>query len=225
MGKDKLRRFKENETFENMFQPNYNDLENGFELKGKWNKDFFKNHNPIILELGCGKGEYTIGLGKKHIEKNFIGIDIKGARMWRGCKTSIESNMNNIAFIRSHIQVLNKFFSQEEVDEIWITFCDPQLKKPNKRLTSPRFLDIYSKILKPKGIIHLKTDSEELYEYTLNDVLRPNNHIIHYHSSDLYNTDNHYEVKEIQTYYEEIYLLENKPIKYIVFEINPLELK
>lgn len=222
MGKDKLRRFAENETFPNMFQAQYIDLEreNGFSLKGEWRRDFFKNNNPIVLELGCGKGEYTVGLGRKYKDKNFIGVDIKGARMWRGCKTSIEENLNNIAFLRTHVQIIDKYFSEGEVDEIWITFCDPQLKKPNKRLTSPRFLDIYSRILKPGGIIHLKTDSQELYHYTLEEVLIPNNYKIHYKTNDLYSTDDIHEVKEIKTYYENIYLKENKPITYLEFEIN-----
>lgn len=222
MGKDKLRRFAENETFPNMFQAQYIDLEreNGFSLKGEWRRDFFKNNNPIVLELGCGKGEYTVGLGRKYKDKNFIGVDIKGARMWRGCKTSIEENLNNIAFLRTHVQIIDKYFSEGEVDEIWITFCDPQLKKPNKRLTSPRFLDIYSRILKPGGIIHLKTDSQELYDYTLEEVLIPNNYKIHYNTNNLYSTDDMHEVKEIKTYYENIYLKENKPITYLEFEIN-----
>lgn len=222
MGKDKLRRFAENETFPNMFQAQYIDLEreNGFSLKGEWRRDFFKNDNPIVLELGCGKGEYTVGLGRKYKDKNFIGVDIKGARMWRGCKTSIEENLNNIAFLRTHVQIIDKYFSEGEVDEIWITFCDPQLKKPNKRLTSPRFLDIYSRILKPGGIIHLKTDSQELYQYTLEEVLIPNNYKIHYNTNDLYSTEDIHEVKEIKTYYENIYLKENKPITYLEFEIN-----
>ena len=222
MGKDKLRRFAENETFLNMFQAQYIDLEreNGFSLKGEWRRDFFKNDNPIVLELGCGKGEYTVGLGRKYKDKNFIGVDIKGARMWRGCKTSIEERLTNIAFLRTHVQIIDKYFSEGEVDEIWITFCDPQLKKPNKRLTSPRFLDIYSRILKPGGIIHLKTDSQELYDYTLEEVLIPNNYKIHYNTNDLYSTDDMHEVKEIKTYYENIYLKENKPITYLEFEIN-----
>ena len=222
MGKDKLRRFAENETFPNMFQAQYIDLEreNGFSLKGEWRRDFFKNNNPIVLELGCGKGEYTVGLGRKYKDKNFIGVDIKGARMWRGCKTSIEENLNNIAFLRTHVQIIDKYFCEGEVDEIWITFCDPQLKKPNKRLTNPRFLEIYSRILKPGGIIHLKTDSQELYDYTLEEVLIPNNYKIHYNTNDLYSTDDMHEVKEIKTYYENIYLKENKPITYLEFEIN-----
>lgn len=222
MGKDKLRRFADNETFPNMFQAQYIDLEreNGFSLKGEWRRDFFKNNNPIVLELGCGKGEYTVGLGRKYKDKNFIGVDIKGARMWRGCKTSIEERLTNIAFLRTHVQIIDKYFSEGEVDEIWITFCDPQLKKPNKRLTSPRFLDIYSRILKPGGIIHLKTDSQELYDYTLEEVLIPNNYKIHYNTNDLYSTDDMHEVKEIKTYYENIYLKENKPITYLEFEIN-----
>ncbi|MDR0972252.1 MAG: tRNA (guanosine(46)-N7)-methyltransferase TrmB [Bacteroidales bacterium] len=221
MGKDKLRRFAENLTFENMFQPSYSSLleNDGFDLKGFWAERFFHNNNPIVLELGCGKGEYTIGLARKYKEKNFIGIDIKGARLWRGCKTSNEENMNNVAFIRSYVQVIDKYFSSNEVDEIWITFCDPQKKKPNKRLTSPKFLEIYSKILKKGGIIHLKTDSDDLYDYTLNEVLIPQNKKVLSSCSDLYNTPSNEEVKEIQTFYEKMFLKDGKNINYIKFEL------
>lgn len=221
MGKDKLRRFAENETFPNMFQCKYEDLKatNGFDLKGSWAKNFFHNNNPLVLELGCGKGEYTIGLAKQYPNKNFIGIDIKGARMWRGCKTSVEENINNVAFVRTHIQVLDMYFAKNEVSEIWITFPDPQLKKPNKRLTSPRFLEVYSKFLINKGIIHLKTDSKELYDYTLNEVLLPLNKRVLFSSDNLYQTDLKDDVVKIKTFYEEIYLNQGKEITYIKFEL------
>lgn len=221
MGKDKLRRFAENETFPNMFQQQYEELQTsgGFPLKGKWKQEFFKNDNPLVLELGCGKGEYTVGLGKKYPNKNFIGMDIKGARMWRGCKTSIEDNMNNIAFVRSHVQLIDMYFAENEVDEIWITFPDPQLKKPNKRLTSARFLNRYKKVLKKNGIMHLKTDSFELYDYTINEVLIPNKNKVHFHSPDLYNSGFNDDVIGIKTHYEGIYLSQGKPITYIKFEL------
>ncbi|MDR1725120.1 MAG: tRNA (guanosine(46)-N7)-methyltransferase TrmB [Bacteroidales bacterium] len=220
MVKNKLQRFAENKFFNNMFQCTYNDLlTTGFDLKGKWRSEFFNNENPIVLELGCGKGEYTIGLGKKYPYKNFIGLDIKGARMWRGCKTSNEENMTNVAFIRTHIQLIEHFFAANEVDEIWITFPDPQLKKPNKRLTSPRFLALYSKILKPESIIHLKTDSNDLYDYTLNEVLLPQKYNVIFHTNDLYAEKDYLEVKEIQTFYEIMYLATGKPITYIEFKI------
>ncbi|MFA6201510.1 MAG: tRNA (guanosine(46)-N7)-methyltransferase TrmB [Bacteroidales bacterium] len=221
MGKDKLRRFAENETFPNMFQEQYEQIkeEGGFHLKGKWKEEFFKNNNPLVLELGCGKGEYTVGLAKKYPNKNFIGIDIKGARMWRGCKTSIDEGMSNVAFVRTHVQLIDMYFGENEVDEIWITFPDPQLKKPNKRLTCPRFLERYKRVLKKNGIMNLKTDSFELYDYTLNEVLLPNNNKIHFHASDLYNSGFDDDVIDIKTFYEGIYLQQGKPITYIKFEL------
>ncbi|MDR1006427.1 MAG: tRNA (guanosine(46)-N7)-methyltransferase TrmB [Bacteroidales bacterium] len=218
MAKNKLERFAENNTFPNLFQPQYGDLmQDMFPLKGHWREMFFKNNNSIVLELGCGKGEYSVGLAKKYPQKNFIGIDIKGARMWRGLKTAQEGNLTNIAFIRTHIQLIEFCFAANEVDEIWITFPDPQLKKPNKRLTSLRFLIRYGKILKPNGIIHLKTDSYELYDYTLNEVLLPNHKKVLFNTDNLYAYDQMMEAKEIKTFYESIYLAKGKPITYIEF--------
>lgn len=221
MSKGKLERFAENERFDNMFQSTYKDLEKegDFPLKGKWAKEFFKNDNPIVLELGCGKGEYTIGLGEKYIDKNFIGVDIKGARMWRGCKTSNINGMKNIAFLRTQIELIDNYFANDEVDEIWITFPDPQLNKERKRLSSERFLERYRRIMKKGGIIHLKTDSQELYSYTMDEVLRPNNMNILFHSADLYNSNFNEDVIGIRTFYENIYLSQSKPITYIKFEI------
>lgn len=220
MGKDKLRRFAENETFANMFQMKYEDVKDGFYLKGKWREEFFKNDNPLVLELGCGKGEYTVGLAKQYPNKNFIGIDIKGARMWRGCKTSVDENINNVAFVRSHVQLLNFYFGEKEVSEIWITFPDPQLKKPNKRLTSPRFLDTYAKVLKDDAIIHLKTDSKELYDYTLNEVLIPQNRKVLVSTNNLYESNIIEDVISIRTFYENIYLSQGKPITYLKFQLQ-----
>ncbi|MEE1252635.1 MAG: tRNA (guanosine(46)-N7)-methyltransferase TrmB [Bacteroidales bacterium] len=221
MGKNKLARFAENETFANLFQLTYEQItKEGFALKGKWNENFFKNDNPIVLELGCGKGEYTVGLAKKYPNKNFIGIDIKGARLWRGCKTSNEDKMTNVAFVRTHIQMIESYFAQNEVSEIWITFPDPQLKKPNKRLTCERFLKLYKNILKQDGIVHLKTDSQELYEYTKDEVLIPSKREILYNTNDLYNSDFKEDVIEIQTFYESMYLKIGKPITYLKFKLT-----
>lgn len=220
MGKNKLARFAENETFANLFQLTYEQVtKEGFALKGKWNKEFFKNDNPIVLELGCGKGEYTVGLAKKYPNKNFIGIDIKGARLWKGCKTSNEDKMTNVAFVRTHIQMIESYFAENEVSEIWITFPDPQLKKPNKRLTCERFLKLYKNILKQDGIVHLKTDSQELYEYTKDEVLIPSKREILYNTNDLYNSDFKEDVIEIQTFYEAMYLKIGKPITYLKFRL------
>jgi tRNA (guanine-N7-)-methyltransferase len=220
VGKNKLARFAENETFANLFQLTYEQVtKEGFALKGKWNKEFFKNDNPIVLELGCGKGEYTVGLAKKYPNKNFIGIDIKGARLWRGCKTSNEDKMTNVAFVRTHIQMIESYFTQNEVSEIWITFPDPQLKKPNKRLTCERFLSLYKNILKSEGIVHLKTDSQELYEFTKDEVLIPTKREILYNTNDLYNSDFKEDVIEIQTFYEAMYLKIGKPITYLKFRL------
>lgn len=221
MGKNKLARFAENETFANLFQLTYEQVtKEGFALKGKWNEDFFKNDNPIVLELGCGKGEYTVGLAKKYPNKNFIGIDIKGARLWRGCKTSNEDKMTNVAFVRTHIQMIESYFAENEVSEIWITFPDPQLKKPNKRLTCERFLSLYKNILKSEGIVHLKTDSQELYEFTKDEVLIPTKREILYNTNDLYNSDFKEDVIEIQTFYEAMYLKIGKPITYLKFKLT-----
>ncbi len=219
MGKNKLERFAENLTFDNLFQVGFEQLKDkDFFLKGKWREEYFKNDNPIVLELGCGKGEYTVGLGEKYTNKNFIGIDIKGARLWRGCKTAFENKMNNVAFLRCQIQMLEKLFDKDEVDEIWITFCDPQLKNENRRLTCPRFLERYAKVIKSDGILHLKTDSTELYEYT-SEMLKQENHTILFESNDLYGTDLEDDVKDIQTFYEKMYLKEGKKIKYIKFQL------
>ena len=160
MGHHKLQRFAENLTFPNLFQVGFDQLEQeGFALKGKWH-EHFGNDNPITLELGCGKGDYTLALARIHPDRNYIGVDIKGARLWRGAKTAVEEPLNNVAFIRTRIELIDRFFAEGEVSEIWITFCDPQPKKPNKRRTAPRFLDTYARFLAPQSIMHLKTDSQ-----------------------------------------------------------------
>lgn len=217
MGKNKLARFAENLTFDNLFQIPYEQIKDqDFEMKGHWDEMYFHNNNPIILELGCGKGEYTVGLAAKYPEKNFIGIDIKGARLWRGCKTASDNKMTNVAFLRCHIQMLESYFAKDEISEIWITFCDPQPKNENRRLSSPRFLQIYSNFLKTDGLLHLKTDSKELFDYTI-DMLKKENHGILFATDDLYNSEYNGDAVDIQTFYEKMFLNEGKPITYIKF--------
>ncbi|MBL7917330.1 MAG: tRNA (guanosine(46)-N7)-methyltransferase TrmB [Bacteroidia bacterium] len=199
------------------------ELNKGFAQKGKWREQFFKNNNPIVLELGCGKGEYTVGLGEKNRNKNFIGVDLKGNRIWTGAKYALENKLDNIAFLRSRIDFIENCFEKDEVDEIWITFPDPQPQKTRarKRLTNIRFLNYYKKILKPGGIIHLKTDSTSLYEYTL-EVLKENNFPIIWHTNNLYKdcpTDRK-ELIEIKTYYEKLFTERGEDIKYILFQLN-----
>ena len=221
--KNKLKRFKENETFKNVIQPTREELvEKDFALKGKWNKDFFKNDNPLILELGCGKGEYSVELGRKFPNKNFIGIDIKGARFWRGAKTALEENITNVGFLRTQIELVDHAFAQNEVDEIWITFPDPQIKykRTKHRMTNPDFLQRYKSILKPDGIVNLKTDSEFMHGYTLG-LLQGAGHDILYANHDVYKQEGSpEEVTSIQTFYESQYLEQNKPITYIRFKIK-----
>ncbi len=221
--KNKQKRFKENETFSNLLQPDRQTLlDDNFELKGKWHKDFFKNDNPIVLELGCGKGEYSLGLAERYPEKNFIGIDIKGARIWRGAKTALEKEMKNVGFIRMQIELLDKAFAEGEVSEIWITFPDPQIKykRLKHRLTNPNFLELYKKIMEKNGILHLKTDSEYLHGYTLG-LLQGLGHEILYAHHDIYkNTEAPEILTNIQTFYEKQFLEINKPITYIKFKLK-----
>ena len=221
--KNKLKRFKENETFENVFQPTREEVTSGnFQLKGKWNKEFFKNDNPLVLELGCGKGEYSVGLAKFSPNKNFIGIDIKGARFWRGAKTAVEDGMKNVAFLRTQIELIEDCFAENEVDEIWITFPDPQIKykRTKHRMTNTEFLQRYKRILKDSGIMNLKTDSEFMHGYTLG-LLHGEGHEVIYANHDVYvNEGSPEEVTSIQTFYENQYLEKNKAITYIKFRIK-----
>ncbi|WP_411767239.1 tRNA (guanosine(46)-N7)-methyltransferase TrmB [Winogradskyella sp. A3E31] len=221
--KNKLKRFKENETFPNVIQPSRDELVTSeYHLKGKWNSEVFKNNHPIILELGCGKGEYTVELAKRYPNKNFIGIDIKGARFWRGAKTAIEEEIPNAFFLRTQIELVDKVFAENEVDEIWITFPDPQIKykRTKHRMTNLEFLERYKKILKPDGIMHLKTDSEFMHGYTLG-LLHGTGYEVLYANHNIYKLEGSpAEVTEIQTFYESQYLEENKPITYIRFKIN-----
>lgn len=217
MGKNKLAKFDDMAEYPHVFQYPFSVLQaNGFELKGNWRKDFFKNDNPIVLELGCGKGEYTVGLGKLFPEKNFIGVDIKGARMWSGAKESLEAGMTNVAFLRTSIELISHFFEAGEVDEIWITFPDPQMKKVNKRLTSTRFMRMYREILSGEGIIHLKTDSNFMYTYTC-EMAKVNNYPILFNNNDLYHSDLNDSILSIRTYYEQQWLDRGLNIKYVKF--------
>jgi tRNA (guanine-N7-)-methyltransferase len=221
--KNKLKRFRENETFGNVIQPTRDELVNqDFDLKGYWNEKVFRNSSPLILELGCGKGEYSIALAKRYPNKNFIGIDIKGARFWRGAKTAIEEKIENVAFLRTQIELIDFAFAESEVDEIWITFPDPQIKykRTKHRMTNAEFLHRYKKILKPDGVIHLKTDSEFMHGYTLG-LLHGGGHEVLYANHNVYRQEGSPdEVTSIQTHYESLYLEKNKPITYIRFKIN-----
>lgn len=216
--KNKLKRFAENAGFANVIQPTRDEVMKGFGLKGKW-KDHFGNKNPIVLELGCGKGEYTVELARRNSDKNFIGIDIKGARFWRGAKTALEEELSNAKFLRTQIELIDLLFAKNEVSEIWITFPDPQIKyrRTKHRLTNQPFLKKYSKVLEPTGIVHLKTDSEFMHGYTLG-LLHGLQCEVLYANHDVYRNEGcPPEVLEIQTFYENQYLEIGKPITYIQF--------
>ena len=220
MGKNKLKKFGEMDTFSNVFQYPYSVLmQQGFPLKGKWHSDFFGNGNPIVLELGCGKGEYTVGLAKRFPDRNFIGVDIKGARMWTGAKQAVTDNMPNVAFVRTNIELIASFFAPGEVSEIWITFPDPQMKKTNKRLTSVRFLNLYRRILEPGGIINLKTDSPFLYTYT-RELVRLNGLPVKVDTDDLYASGMADDILEIRTFYEQQWLARGLTIKYLRWRLD-----
>lgn len=225
MGKNKLARWTELGSYDNVIQPIIGEVAGkDHPIKGKWNKDMFRNNNPVILELGCGKGEYTIGLANKFPGRNFIGIDIKGARMWRGARTANEQKLANVAFLRTRIEFVNSFFSSDEVDEIWITFPDPHPggRNSNKRLTSPWYLNSYRRFLKDNGMIHLKTDNTELFDFT--------NKVLDYNNIDVLNctTDLHDEpgnspdngILSILTHYEKIFLKAGSKINYLCFRLE-----
>lgn len=219
MTKKKLQRFAEMETFANVIQPRFDEVfHTDFHLKGLWNKQCFRNENPVVLELGCGKGEYTTGLARRYPEKNFIGVDIKGSRIWRGARTALAERLTNVMFLRTRIEVISSFFSEDEVDEIWLTFPDPQLKKKRKRLTSSRFLNSYRRFLKHNGIIHLKTDNPVLYRYTL-DLIDWNNLKLRFHSDDLYHSGIVDDILDIKTFYEQQFLDQGLNIHYLCFEL------
>ena len=213
MGKDKLRRFAEISTFSNVVQ-----LDAGKLYKGRWASEFFKNDNPIVLELACGKGEYTVNLGRLFPQKNFIGIDYKGNRIWRGAKTALEDGVSNVGFLRIQIETLLDYFAGTEIDEIWITFPDPQpqLSREKKRLTSSRFLEKYKQLLKPGGFINLKTDNDGLHAYTAEKIEELGLKLF-VKTEDLYHSEYADEVLSIKTYYEKKYLQDNKNINYLKF--------
>ncbi len=218
MGKNKLAKFANMEEYPHVFQYPFAVLqEKGFEMKGKWNELFFKNDSPIILELGCGKGEYTVGLAKLYPENNFVGVDIKGARMWSGAKQSLEEGLSNVAFLRTHIELLTNFFEQGEISEIWITFPDPQMNKVNRRMTSTRFMKLYGQLLKPDGVIHLKSDSNFMFTYT-SEMVELNNLKVLFKTDDLYHSDLVDDVLTIKTFYEQQWIARGLNIKYIKFE-------
>ncbi len=220
--KNKLKRFKENDTFANVIQPTREEIcDKIFPHKGNWHKHF-GNNNPIVLELGCGKGEYTVGLARHDKNKNYIGIDIKGARFWRGAKTALEENLSNVLFIRTQIELIDLLFAEKEVSEIWITFPDPQIKykRTKHRMTNALFLDKYKKILQSDGTVNLKTDSEFMHGYTLG-LLHGLGMEVVYANHDVYkNEGSPEEVLEIQTFYENQYLEKEKPITYIKFRLT-----
>lgn len=220
--KNKLKRFKENEDFKNVIQPKRKELiEGSFSLKGKWH-EFFGNEKPLVVELGCGKGEYTIGLAERDPKRNYIGIDIKGARFWRGAKTALEKEMKNVAFLRTQIELLDLVFGENELDEIWITFPDPQIKykRTKHRLINSSFLEKYRQVLNAGGTVNLKTDSEFLHGYTLG-LLHGLGYEVFYANHDIYkNTGSPGEVLEIKTFYENQYLEKGKPITFVKFGLN-----
>ncbi len=223
--KNKLQKFEENRSFDNLFQYSYERImEEGFPLQGKWHSDFFRNDNPIVLELGCGKGEYTVGLARAHRDINYIGVDIKGARMWRGLTQAREEGLTNVAFIRTRIDQIEHFFAPDEVSEIWVTFPDPHPgegeRNARHRLTSPEFLERYRKIVRPDGILNLKTDSPIMYEFTLHEVIEKQGLPLLYATDDLYANDDDLEVKTIRTFYEQMWLDQGLTIKYLRFKIN-----
>jgi tRNA (guanine-N7-)-methyltransferase len=224
MGKDKLKRFAENESFEHMIQPTREEAASGLDLRGNWGWAHFKNHHPIVLELGCGHGDYAVGLARLFPTKNFVGVDIKGARMWKGAKTALNEGLANVAFLRTEIELIDKCFAKNEVNEIWITFPDPQMKhrRAKHRLVHPGFLQRYKNILQPDGMIHLKSDSEFLHGY-LSGILHESDWKIHEAYYDIHhqlkNEPNHL-LFTLQTHYEQKWLNEGKAITYLRFSPN-----
>jgi len=228
MGHDKLRKFAENETFSCLLQPSAEELlADGFfalrdhAVKGHWNERMFDAPRPIVLELGCGKGEYTIDLSRRCPSRNYIGVDIKGARLWKGAKYAHEHQLGNVAFLRTRIEFIGAFFAPDEVSEIWLTFSDPQLKSENSRLTSPVFLERYRQFLRPGGIVHLKTDSRFLFEYSL-AVARCNGLRILAATTDLYADRSIPEdaLYEVQTFYERMFMAQGYKITYLAFTLD-----
>ena len=223
MSKGKLAKFADMERYENVFQYPYSVIDNvPFEMKGKWRETFFKNNNPIVLELGCGKGEYTVELAKLYPDTNFIGVDIKGARMWTGATMALNQGLKNVAFLRTNIEIIDRFFQKDEVSEIWLTFSDPQMKNPRKRLSSTFFLERYRKFLVNNGTIHLKTDSNFLFTYTTY-MVGHNKLPLLFHTTELYHQegidDTTKQILSIQTYYEKMWIERGLNIKYMKFSL------
>ena len=223
MGKGKLAKFADMETYENVFQYPFSVIENvPFEMKGHWHEQYFKNQNPIVLELGCGKGEYTVELAKLYPNMNFIGVDIKGARMWTGATQALQLGLKNVAFLRTNIEIIERFFAEDEVQEIWLTFSDPQMKNPRKRLTSTFFMNRYRKFLIDGGTIHLKTDSNFLFTYTTYMVEKNSLPVI-FRTEDLYHDeridDDTKKILAIQTYYESMWIARGLNIKYLKWNL------
>ena len=223
MGKGKLAKFADMASYENVFQYPYSVVEHvPFEMQGHWREQYFHNQNPIVLELGCGKGEYTVELAKLYPDTNFIGVDIKGARMWTGATQALHERLKNVAFLRTNIEIIERFFAKDEVQEIWLTFSDPQMKNPRKRLTSTYFMERYRKFLIDGGIIHLKTDSNFLFTYT-NYMVEHNHLPVLLSTRDLYseNSENseYSEAASIQTYYESMWIARGLNIKYMKWRL------
>lgn len=228
MGKDKLRKWKENAEFNHVFEPPLQDAVKGVdgEMKGKWAKEVFGNDNPITVEFGCGKGEYTVGLARMYPDRNFVGVDIKGHRFWRGAKTSLEEGLPNVAFMRTRLEFIERYFEKEEVSEVWLTFSDPQPKdeKGSKRITSPKFIERYKKILKPGSIINVKSDSKLLYELSKEGYIESGYDIL-LDSQDVYGelvnrvSEDLRKALEIKTYYEKRWLEEGKKIHFLQLKV------
>jgi tRNA (guanine-N7-)-methyltransferase len=219
----KLEKFEDFNGFSNCFTLYFENKETGLPLKGKWHKDHFKNNDPIVLELGCGKGEYSVGLAKNNPDKNYIGVDIKGNRIWTGATEALQAKLNNVAFIRTRIDFIDHCFNENEVSEIWITFPDPQPQKTRtrKRLTNMLFINRYRKFLKPGGLVHLKTDSTSFYNYTL-EVIKENGFTLLFNTDDLYENcpAGREELINIKTHYEKLFTEKGEKIKYCCFKIN-----
>ncbi len=216
-----MAKFADLETFPHVFQVKAQEIRQDlqFEMQGRWNEMFFGNNNPIVLELGCGKGEYTVSLARLFPEKNFIGVDIKGARLWTGAKDAHLSGLKNVAFLRTNVEMINHFFGYNEVDEIWLTFPDPQMKKLTKRLTATNFMALYQQFVKPEGLIHLKTDSNFMYTYT-QEMIKANSYAVNQNIADLYAQSEIDEILNIKTYYEQQWLSRGLTIKYLQFVLS-----
>lgn len=227
MAKNKLKRFAEMKAFPNVFEPTLDpNPAQDFNLKGKWRSDYFKNENPIVLELGCGKGEYTVGLAKHYPNKNFVGVDIKGSRMFVGAKDALDADMKNAAFLRAKVDFIEQYFAVGEIDEIWLTFSDPQAEKPRKRLSSRLFVERYQRILKPGGLVHMKTDSDLLFESTEEQIKEHGYEVVEL-TWDLYKSlpadldPTIREILHIKTHYEQLFTAKGSVIKYCSFRIHP----